>query len=44
MKISNYHVIRILIVLAAIGLAGIRFPAGWVENVYSTGSIRRTVI
>ena len=37
MKISNYHGIRILIVLAAIALAGIRFPAGWVEKVYSTG-------
>jgi len=37
MKISNYHGIGILIVLAAIGLAGIRFPAGWVENIYSSG-------
>ena len=37
MRISNYYGVRILIVLAAIGLAGIRFPAGWVENVYSTG-------
>jgi len=37
MKISNRHGIRILVVLAAVALAGIRFPAGWVENVYSTG-------
>ena len=37
MKISNHHGIRILIVLAAIALAGIRFPAGWVEKVYSSG-------
>jgi hypothetical protein len=37
MKISNAHGIRILIVLAAIALAGIRFPARWVERFYSTG-------
>jgi hypothetical protein len=37
MKISNYNGIRILIVLAAIGLTAVRFPARWVENVYSTG-------
>ncbi len=37
MKISNYNRLRILIVLAAIGLTAVRFPARWVEDVYSTG-------
>jgi hypothetical protein len=37
LKISNYHGIRILIVLAAIALAAVRWPARWVENFYSTG-------
>jgi hypothetical protein len=37
MKISKADGIRILIVLAAIALAAIRFPARWVENLYSTG-------
>jgi hypothetical protein len=37
LKISNYHGIGILTMLAAIALAAIRFPARWVENLYSTG-------
>jgi hypothetical protein len=37
LKISNHDGPRILIVLAAIGLTAVRFPARWVENVYSTG-------
>ncbi|MGD1084737.1 MAG: DUF3810 family protein [Verrucomicrobiota bacterium] len=37
MKLSNPHRIRISIVLAAIALAAIRFPARWVEDLYSTG-------
>lgn len=37
MKISNYCGLRILIVLAAIALAAIQWPARWVENFYSTG-------
>ncbi len=37
MKISNHNGARILIVLTAIALTAIRFPARWVENLYSTG-------
>jgi len=37
MKISNQNGARILILLAAIALTAIRFPASWVENLYSTG-------
>jgi hypothetical protein len=37
MKISNNLRVQILIILAAIALTSIPFPAGWVESYYSSG-------